>query len=394
MRIIKTGYVKTYGGIFLLAGLTVLALQNEHLLDGNEQHPLPVSIDAAHQKAAAQTNDKTPADSHEHSQHDQELAQETNDPFEGKEVKYRFQQVAAQFAEDIKYPNFSKPIRNEEELAKYLPNRSISSSMAINLDDATAAPLENSPQISLQASKYRYYQGEPLLAEAEITGLSEGDFVGLSAYVLAERKVIANALEITRAESERAPNSQHFTISFDDLSHLASGHNGDMRIVAEFTVGGQPFAISAPVQYPNTIATLEQVGLAKVDAEYLVIPVHISTTSPGLHSVKANLYDAESGVPIAHLNGRNRITSSTGVIHLKAHIVTLKKMGYEGPYELKDIALSRGPSAPRNITERGMVPRDSYAVAGFPFSQYEDIPYVDERAQARLDFLTQLGRAN
>ncbi len=74
--------------------------------------------------------------------------------------------------------------------------------------------------------------------------------------------------------------------------------------------------------------------------------------------------------------------------------MTLKKMGHEGPYELKDIKLIRSPSAPKYLTQQGLVEVASFSIAGFPFSEYEDIPYVDEQAQARLDFLTQLGSTN
>ena len=266
--------------------------------------------------------------------------------------------------------------------------------MAINIDDASAAPLEDSPQISLKASKFRYYKGEPILAEAEITGLEAGSYVSVSVYAMVDKKVIANASEVTRSDSERGQNNHHYTIRFDDLSHFASDYKGEIGIVAEFTVDGQLYAISSQVGYPNIVATLDRVGSAEVQAEYLQIPMHINTSSPGIHAISGNLYDAESGTPLVHLSAVEELASKSGVIFLKAHIVSLKKMGYEGPYELKDISLSRGPSAPRNVTEQGLIDVASVSIAGFPFSDYEDIPYVDERAQARLNFLTQLGSTN
>ena len=382
----KINYLKISVSTLLIAGLVFIALDNDD----------DVNVSKVIVKDEVIESTPTRLKEPQVVKSEQKLVQDMTeavkeDPFKGREVKYRFQQVAAQFAEDIKYPTFSKPIRNENELIKYLPNQGLSSDMAINIDDPGAAPLEDSPQISLKTSKFRYYKGEPILAEAEITGLDAGSYVSVSVYAMVDKKVIANASEVTRSDSEREQNDHHYAIRFDDLSHFASDYKGEMRIVAEFTVDGQAFAISSQVGYPNIVATLDRVGSAEVQAEYLQIPMYINTSEPGLHAISGNLYDAESGTPLVHLSAVEELSSESGVIFLKAHIVALKKMGYEGPYELKDISLSRGPSAPRNVTEQGLVEVESVSIGGFSFSEYEDIPYVDERAQARLNFLTQLG---
>ncbi|MFV1873136.1 MAG: hypothetical protein ACMZ64_07435 [Oleiphilus sp.] len=315
-------------------------------------------------------------------------------PFEGQEVKVRLQQVAEQFAEEIRYPAFSKPIRNKYELIKYLPNRSIESSRPINLEDVDAEVNEDSPRISLKSSKFRYYQGEQVLAEAQVTGIEETSSISLSAYVMSERKVIASAVDVSRLSTDHDQSSKGYSIRFADLSHLSSGHDGDMDVVAEFTIDGQSYPVSTLIRYPKVVATLESVGSAEVQDEYLMIPINIKTSSPGLFSISGNLYDAESDTPLVHLNAIEELSAESGVIQLKAHIVALKKMGHEGPYELKDISLSRGPSEPNFVMEQGRVDIETASVAGFSFSDYEDVPYVDERAQARLNFLTQLGRTN
>jgi hypothetical protein len=81
----------------------------------------------------------------------------------------------------------------------------------------------------------------------------------------------------------------------------------------------------------------------------LQIPLYINTSAPDLFAISGNLYDAESDIPLVHLNAIEELTSESGVIQLNTHIVALKKMGYEGPYKLKDISLSRGPSAPKYV---------------------------------------------
>jgi hypothetical protein len=382
----KNLYLKTFGSIFLLAGLAFLLLNKGNVVDNKTV----ISKKEILENTSTQVN-KTPLIYALENLQEDIPEEELENPFEGKEVKYRFQQVAAQFAEDIKYPIFSMPIRGENELRKYLPNRSISSSTPINLNDANAQPLEGGPRISLKTSKFRYYKGEEILAKADITGLEIGSSISVSALVMVDKKVIARASKVTRSESTTDQNGLQYNIRFNDLSNIASGILGDMTVVAEFNIDGQLYGISSLVRYPNTVATLDHVGTAEVQEEYLQIPMYINTSAPGLHAISGNLYDAESGTPLAHLNAIEELTSASGVILLKAHIVTLKKMGYEGPYELKDVSLSRGPSAPKYVLEQGLVEVASFSISGFPFSEYEDIPYVDERAQARLNFLTQLG---
>lgn len=388
----KSAYLKIVGSTFFLASLVFFGFfqNNQTQQEDFNRTEIPAesalsSLKPDQQPAPSQALEKNPSA--------KELTEEEN-PFEGQEVKARLQQVAEQFAEEIKYPTFSKPIRNQHELSKYLPNRSISSSLPINLLDVNAAPVEDGPRISLKTSKFKYYDDETIAAEAKVSGLEAINTVSVSAYAMADRKIITRASEVTETSTDAHPNDHHYRIEFGDINHSDLDHSGDIDVVAEFTIDGQIYQVSSLVRYPTIVASLDRIGSAEVQEEYLVIPAFINTTSPGIHAVSGNLYDAKSGTPLVHLNAIEELGTESDVIFLKAHIAALKKMGYEGPYELKDISLARGPSAPDYVSAEGLVDFDSVAVTGFPFSDYQDIPYIDERAQARLEFLTQLGSTN
>jgi hypothetical protein len=81
-------------------------------------------------------------------------------------------------------------------------------------------------------------------------------------------------------------------------------------------------------------------------------------------------------------------------MQLQAHIASLKVAGDPGPYILKDISFTRMPSPPDFSTEYGNAAQDSYSVNGYAFDEYDDVPYVDEEANKRLELLREIGSVN
>ena len=277
------------------------------------------------------------------------------------------------------YPPYSLPIRNESELIKYLPNRGIASCVDINLEDADAAVTADVTDFAalwIKASKFRFFKGEPIMAETEILGLDANRISIVSARLLrdADKEVIAALPAVERSDD----TSHKYTLRFDDLGDFTIDDAHRMLIIVDYTIEGQMYATTASIEYYNTtVAELDYVGPAEVIQEHLEIPMVINTSAPGFHSVSGNLYDAGTDTPLVHLSGVKELVTENDVITLQAHISSLKLMGYEGPYVLKDIAIFRGASAPKYTTEPGLVPVPSFSIEGFPFSNYEDIPYVN-----------------
>lgn len=303
-----------------------------------------------------------------------------DNPFFEAETKARLIQVADDFAEDIQYPDYSKPIRHQSELQKYLPNQSIASSLPLNSKD------ENSPRISVKTSKLHYFQGEPIVGEAVVDGLKGNERVDVSVRLVNAGQVLS--------ESHAQPldnAGKVFYLEFIPENIPSVNGDGNIRLVAQFTIDQKVYEIGTPVQYINSVASIDYVSDAQVNDTFLEIPVYITTYQPGYHQVSANLYNADTGEALLHLSADKELLVEKDFILLRAHIAALKVTKHEGPYELKDLSLTRMPSPPQFSTEYGRVPDDSISLSGFPFDDYRDEPYLDEEAQERLEFLTKLG---
>ena len=305
-----------------------------------------------------------------------------NNIFIEKEAKARLLQISNSFAKDILYPENSKPIRNQDELNKYTPNQSSTTSRATNIKKS------ESPQISIKASKHQYFIGETIFADASIEGLSSLQSVKVSGFLLQEGKIVANANVQRNTE---IPSS--YQLSFTSPANSVTNNSSSLRLVAQFNIDQQQYEIGTAIRYTHSVANIKYVGESFVNSAYLHIPVFINTTNTGYHLVSANLYDEKNEQPLVHLSEEKNLLSQNDFIELKAHVAALKSMEHQGPYELRDILLTRMPSRPNYVTEYGLVEKNRYSVNGFPFSDYEDTPYTDESTQERLEFLNQLGES-
>ena len=306
-----------------------------------------------------------------------------NNIFIEKEAKARLVQISNSFAKDILYPENSKPIRNQDELNKYIPNQSSTTRRATDIKNP------ESPRISIKASKHQYFVCETILADANIEGLNNLQNLKVSGFLLQEGKIVANA-NVQR----NSDNPSSYQLSFTDPANSVTNNSNSMRLVAQFNIDQQQYEIGTAIRYTHSVANIKYVGESFVNSAYLHIPVFINTTNTGYHMVSANLYDAKNEQPLVHLSEEKNLLSQNDFIELKAHVAALQSMAHQGPYELRDILLTRMPSRPNYVTEYGLVEKKHYLVNGFPFSDYEDIPYTDDATQERLEFLNQLGESS
>lgn len=310
----------------------------------------------------------------------QDTEDKTN-PFESQELKARFQQIAHEYETQLKHPPFSQPIHNETALRKYLPNRTSTSNLTLDPQN------ELSPRIHLKTDKYQYFEGEKITATASVSNVLEDSHIQFSGKLIKQGQTIAKA-RIIRSED---PNQA--TLEFEINTPLLSGKN-EMLVGATFRINGENREVTAPIMFTNSVASVFNVRPSEVQNEYLNIPVEIQTSRPGPHAINAILYSATTGEALIRLSAQKNLVSENDFISLTAHISALKEMGDQGPYLLKNISLKRSPSAPNFSTGYGTVTQDSFEIDGHTFDAYEDIPYHDEEALARLDFLKQLGELN
>jgi hypothetical protein len=308
---------------------------------------------------------------------------EQENPYFNREVKARLAQVADAYAEQIQYPSFSMPIPNREALQKYLPNRSIGAERRLDIED------ENSPRIRLQTDKQHYFTGDTIKVTVSLSGLTGHPRVEVKARLVTQGQILATA-DASAADRQAVI----YQMSFSHLDSIVDLATDEYRVVARVAVDGKVYELGTPVSYVDSVARVTDVGMAQVSGEYLYIPVNVTTSKPGYHELSANLYAAQSNKPLVHLSVQQELQTSNGLMQLKAHIAALKVGGDPGPYRLQDISLMRMPSPPDFTSEYGKASQDAYPVNGYAFDEYDDLPYVDEEARKRLEFLRQAGKTD
>lgn len=296
------------------------------------------------------------------------------------EMKMKLQKISEAYDAQAQYPSFSTPINPDELASKYLPDIPIANELPAKLTDP------NSPTLSIKPNQLRFFYGDHLVVDAEISGLSEDENSAVSARLVSNGETLAHATVIAKEDGAHQYQLDFSELRFDDVEWKR-----ELTIDTEFQFLGETYQRGTSIEYLATVAQVEQVAPSEIHDEYLHIPVYISTEKPGYHRLRANLYESETGRPLVNLRAEEQVDGRSGVLILKAHIAALKEAGSEGPYELKDISLQRLPSKPDFITEFGRVDQDAYDVEGYNFSEYLDKPYVNEKAQRIANELRRLG---
>lgn len=296
------------------------------------------------------------------------------------EIKTRLHEISLIYAEEIKYPDYSMPIRPGELEFKYLPDAPVANVLPAVINDP------KSPQLSVLPNKFRYFPGDELIASAQIIGLDQDEPSTVTARLMLNNELLATATVMPDGEAVHSYFLEFGHIQLDDIDWKEN-----ITIFTDFMFSGHTYTKTMTMEYLETVAGLEDVAPSEVKDEYLQIPVYVSTEKPGFHQIQANLYDAKTNTPLIHLRAEEELSSQSGTLTLQAHIVALKEAGSEGPYELRDIVLKRMPSDPEFITEYGTVHQDSFSVDGFGFDDYLDKPYVNEKAQRIAQELRHFG---
>ncbi len=295
-------------------------------------------------------------------------------------MKAKLRDISEAYQERTQYPEFSVPINPDQLESKYRADIAVPSDVPARLGDP------DSPTLSILPNQSRYFAGDSMLVSAEIIGLSEQETSTVSARLLRGGETIAYA---TVTPTQESAHSYHLDFGALELRNV--DWKEVLTIEAEFAFRGKSHRRGPTVEYVATVASIEGVAPSEVEDEYLRIPVYVSTEKPGRHRLQANLLDASTGTPLVHLRAEEDLESRDGSLVLKAHIAALKQSGSEGPYELKDLKLTRMPTSPNYITEYGRVDEERYPVDGHDFSDYLDEPYVNEKADRIARELQRIG---
>lgn len=295
-------------------------------------------------------------------------------------MKLKLKAISEAYREEAKYPSFSVPIKADELTTKYKPDMPIATELPADMSQS------GGPSLSILPGKFRYFSGDELTATARINGLSKEEISDVSARLVMQGNTLGTA---TVSESEAQAHEYHLV--FDSLALVEIEWKENITMEVEFRLPGGIYTRSVTIEYLNTIAKINDTSASEVQGEYLLIPVYVETEKPGFHRLQANLYETATDKPLVHLIAEDQITSTSGMLTLRAHISALKAAGSEGPYQLKDLMLRRLPSEPDYITEFGRIEQSAFDVQGYSFSRYEDQPYINEKAQRIANELRKLG---
>lgn len=382
-------------GVFIaLCSVGLLVLVNIFRVDDHDSTQTTqnrASIDETTHQSSERTGQSQTSGKKQNTQQSTATANKVEQALE----KVRFAEIAEQYEAAIAFPSYSRPIRNEDDLHKYLPNQSVATELALDLADA------NSTKVSVELDRFQYHSGQNILVDATVQLAEDVQHLANDLHVNVKIFPEQNGgfnddNSVATARAEKVDGQQVYSAQFNadaivDTSDELSVNS--FQLVVEVTLDGELYRIASPFEVHAEVAELTRVGNSTVQEDHLIIPLQIDTQFPGYYRVSANLYDEASGEPLIHLSEKARISGVNDEFSLKAHIAALKHKGQFSGYVLKDFNITRMPAAPHYRTMKGFSRYPEYPVNAFPKTAFIDRPYYNEHTQKRLEFLQQLANS-
>ncbi|MAM86608.1 MAG: hypothetical protein CME36_04755 [unclassified Hahellaceae] len=304
--------------------------------------------------------------------------------------------LRSQYAEANKYPPGSQPIRSAAELAQYQPHQST--------DVSAPFPGEvpgDEVALSLQLDRYQYFEGDRIAAAAVLNASAANSLMAAEVTFLLKdadgNTLLTQPAQPDAAAGDGMASSGRGLMASAVLLPPAATASGELFVeaLARFSTsagtGERSASLIAPLRYDTAVARLTAVLPSHVEGPELVVPLQFTVRQPGYYFVEANLYSRQTNTPLLHLQSEGRLELPGGMQSLRAHIAALKASGDEGPYLLKDFRIERAAEDGESADLPGSAPKQQYAVEGFSFSSYTDLPYEDPLAEERAEFLEKLG---
>ncbi|MAA65155.1 MAG: hypothetical protein CL581_10320 [Alteromonadaceae bacterium] len=301
-------------------------------------------------------------------------------PYADAALNSQILQVADMYEANMAYPPFSQPIRSAEQLRQFQPNHTPShTGLPFELEDG------DSVKLSIDLDRYVYFSNE---------------VIPVAVSVISDKGLSASAMEVRLVGDQGQELMSHVTSDYQKQwltafdTHTAS--TGDwpieLQVQVRVTVNGESLFMSAPLRYQQSVAELVAVNYSDVNGEYLTIPLEFDVERDGYYFLSGNLYSAETGNALVHLEAEGRLAGPHDAMDFRAHIAALQLSGDEGPYELRDVAIVRTSEQGENYDLYGRAAKPGFHVEGFDFGLYQQVPYEDPLQQERLEFLKTLGR--
>lgn len=282
-------------------------------------------------------------------------------------VGFMLASAAEQYTRNIRYPEYSIPI-SEEQAKAY----------AGNSFDPVELPLEGDGQFTVTLEKYRFVQDEDILVVATITGSQvAGDHLGAT-------------LESTESRQEHASatlQKESGEPYYDGVIN-ADADPGEYRLIVEASIDGEPVRHASTLTIEPDLGEFDGLGSPRVNDNDLVIPVHFDAREPGFYALAAQLY--YNGRPLAQLQAERRLDGTTDTLELKAHGSVLADRDINGELELRNLQIRRLPAKPGDRTDYGFGPDDGYSFSPPDLDGLTDSPASDPESEQRAALLQQM----
>jgi hypothetical protein len=303
--------------------------------------------------------------------------------YENEQIKAQFMEVAQAYSEAAKYPHFSQPITNPDQVAVPEPFEFTEVDTPFPVDSQ-----EQPLRLSLATDKSQYFLGDVIIARLILRNAPENAEVEVSA-ILASLTSGDTSVEVEFSLVEGSANE--YRANIDPRVVAAEEIGAELLLKVGVKVNDEGLASTIGIRYDSAAARLTNISYARVQGEYLDIQLQYSVQVNGYFFTNAVLQDAVSGKPLLRLQTEGAMTESNNFMTMRAHIQALKASGSEGPYLLTNITGYRGAERGESLDTPISSAQQNYQIQGYRFDLYDDMEFEDDLAKERIEFLTKLG---
>jgi hypothetical protein len=305
------------------------------------------------------------------------------DIYEDEQIKAQFMEVAQAYSETAKYPHFSQPITNPDQIAIPKPFEFTEVDTPFPVDSQ-----EQPLRLSLATDKSQYFLGDVIVARLIVRNAPENSDIEVSG-ILASLSLGDTDIEIKFNLVEGSTNE--YRANIDPSAAPADEISAELLLKVGVDINDEVLSTTIGIRYDSAAARLTNISYVRIQGEYLDIQLQYSVQVDGYFFTNAVLQDAVSGKPLLRLQAEGAMTESNSFMTMRAHIQALKAAGSEGPYLLTNIAGYRGAERGEDLDTPTSSAQQNYQIQGYRFDLYDDVEFEDDLAKERIDFLTKLG---
>lgn len=271
--------------------------------------------------------------------------------------------IAGAYANELNYPTYSRPL-TKYDVDRLEPNFFAKEIVPIN---------DDGDQLVLSLAKYRFNSPEKIELVLRGPGIESSEVV---ARPVGTRDSLAAA--------RFTPKQGYWTATIEGNDTFPL----ELELMVDSIVQGKRIPMIAHVKYSQPTATLIKVDQPRAFDSDMRFAMTFEVKKAGLYRVKANLFSS-SGVPVAHLVAREKLSTGRQTMNISAHVSVLKDQ--IAPFTLKTFVVELMSPSPGEPKLYGNSDVKELKVDDFAVEALVDKPYEPSPAELqRLQFLQKM----